>query len=293
MIESGHYYNLQIKRFAPPGAYLSTPDGNEILLPKKWTPEGIKENDTVEVFVYTDSEDRQIATTQQSLATSGTAAVLEVNGIAGVGAFLSIGLDKDILLPLSEMKHRLQIGDQVLVYVYNDRATNRMVATENINKFIKNRELTVKVNEQVQLLIGYHSGNGYRVIVNNAHWGMIYDNELFTPVETGEIHTGYVKKIREDNKLDIALQKQGLAAATDLGGLILQKLEEQNGFLPLHDHSPAEEIYNVLGCSKKNFKKAIGMLLKKGKIQIKENGIAKSLTPQNKKNPPLPKGKKG
>ncbi|HLP49326.1 MAG TPA: hypothetical protein VK154_00435, partial [Chitinophagales bacterium] len=164
-------------------------------------------------------------------------------------------------------------GRYYLVYVFFDFASKRIAATTNLNKFIKNREVNLKQNDEVDLLITYENEVGIRVIVNQMHWGILFKNEIFNKIEKGTHVKGYVKKVREDGKLDIALQKQGIAAAKDVCDVLLEKLKEHKGFLHLSDVSPPEVIHEVLGISKKNFKKAVGILYKEGKIDLKENVI--------------------
>lgn len=269
----GKYNILQVKRKTDNGIYLADEAGEEVLLPNKFVTDKMKEGTLGKVFVYTDSEDRKVATTQQPKAITGEAAYLQVKQVTPVGAFLDWGLDKDLLLPYSEQKQPVTEGEKILVYVYTDKATNRIVATANLNKFIKNREVQFYPNTEVDLMICDETDTGIRVIVNQKHWGILYRNEVFKPVEKGEHIKGFVKKVREDMKIDVALQKQGLAAAQDFTQLVLQKLDEGNGQLPLTDDSTPEEIYKVLGISKKNFKKAIGMLYKQQKILLQKGRI--------------------
>lgn len=269
----GKYNILQVKRKTDNGIYLADEAGEEVLLPNKFVTEKMKEGTLGKVFVYTDSEDRKVATTQKPKVVAGEAAYMHVKQVTPVGAFLDWGLDKDLLLPYSEQKQPVTEGEKILVYVYTDKATNRIVATANLNKFIKNREVQFYPNTEVDLMICDETDTGIRVIVNQKHWGILYRNEVFKPVEKGEHIKGFVKKVREDMKIDVALQKQGLAAAQDFTQLVLQKLDEGNGKLPLTDDSTPEEIYKVLGISKKNFKKAIGMLYKQQKILLQKGRI--------------------
>lgn len=273
MLNLGKYNTLQIKRRTPNGFYLVETQVEEVLLPNKFITPQMKEGDWLKVFVYNDSENRPVATTQVPRATTDEAAYMKVKEVTGIGAFLDWGLDKDLFLPFREQAKPVEMGKYYLVYVYFDYASKRIVATTNMNKFIKNRELTVKLNEEVDLLLTEKTETGIRVIINQKHWGMLYENEIFSPLKKGIHVKGYIKKIREDNKIDVALQKQGIEAAKDVKGIILQKLEENNGSLKLNDNSPPELIYEFLGISKKNFKKAIGMLYKEKKIELEETGI--------------------
>jgi predicted RNA-binding protein (virulence factor B family) len=272
-MQVGKYNVLQVKRKTDNGLYLVDEAGEEVLLPNKFVTDKMQEGTLGKVFVYTDSEDRKVATTQKPKAITDEAVYLLVKQVTSIGAFLDWGLDKDLLLPYSEQKLHVKEGEQVLVYVYLDKATNRIVATANLNKFIKNREVKFFPNTEVDLLICDETETGIRVIVNQKHWGILYKNEVFGKVETGTHVKGFVKKVREDMKIDVALQKQGLVAAQDFTQLILQKLQESKGKLPLSDDSTPEEIYAVLGISKKNFKKAVGILYKQQKILLEEGRI--------------------
>jgi predicted RNA-binding protein (virulence factor B family) len=270
----GKYNVLQVKRRTDNGVYLADEAGEEVLLPNKFVNEKMKEGTLGKVFVYTDSEDRNVATTQTPKAVTDEAVYLKVKQVTSIGAFLDWGLDKDLLLPYSEQTGTVVEGQEVLVFVYLDKATNRIVASANLNKFIKNREVKFFPNTEVDLLICDETDAGIRVIVNQKHWGILYKNEVFGKVEKGMHVTGFVKKVREDFKIDVAMQKQGLIAAQDFTQLILQKLSENKGYLPLTDDSSPEEIYTALGISKKNFKKAIGMLYKQKKILLGKGRIS-------------------
>ena len=245
----------------------------EVLLPKKFAIPGMKEGKEVTVFVYKDSEDRPVATTQTPLVTVGQAAYLTVKQQTSVGAFLDWGLDKDLFLPFREQSEPVVVGEKYLIWVYFDFASKRIVATSNINKFIKNREVDLKPNEEVDLMICYDNEVGTRVIINQKHWGILFKNEVFQKLEKGEHVKGFVKKVREDGKIDVALQKQGLDAAKDIKEILLQKLKENGGSIKLNDDSPPEMVHEILGISKKNFKKAVGMLYKEAKIELTDNYI--------------------
>ncbi|HLP20531.1 MAG TPA: S1-like domain-containing RNA-binding protein [Chitinophagales bacterium] len=277
MFQFGKKNTLTITRRTDNGFYLAenNADGEleEVLLPNKYITEDMKEGGQVTVFVYKDSEDRPVATTETPLAQVGEAAYLLVKEVNNIGAFLDWGLEKDLFLPFREQAEHVEAGRYYLVYVFFDFASKRIAATTNLNKFIKNREVTLKQNDEVDLLITYENEVGIRVIVNQMHWGILFKNEIFNKIEKGTHVKGYVKKVREDGKLDIALQKQGIAAAKDVCDVLLEKLKEHKGFLHLSDVSPPEVIHEVLGISKKNFKKAVGILYKEGKIDLKENVI--------------------
>ena len=277
MLQFGQYNTLLIHRRSENGFYLLSAmvDGleEEVLLPKKFITAEMKEGGQVKVFVYKDSEDRPVATTETPVAMVGEAAYLLVKEVNDIGAFLDWGLDKDLFLPFREQAEHVEPGRYYLVYIFLDFASKRIAATTNLNKFIKNRDVELKLNQEVDLLITYENEVGIRVIINQKHWGILFKNEIFNKIEKGTHVKGFVKKIREDGKIDVALQKQGIDAAKDVCDILLDKLKEHKGFLPLSDVTPPEVIHQILGISKKNFKKAVGILYKEGKIELKENLI--------------------
>ncbi len=277
MLNIGQYNTLLISRRTENGFYLAETEPGEmleeVLLPNKYITPEMKEGDKLKVFVYKDSEDRPVATTQAPLAQVGEAAYLLVKEVNNIGAFLDWGLEKDLFLPFREQTERIEADRYYLVYIFLDYASKRIAATTNLNKFIKNKDVELKQNDEVDLLITYENEVGIRVIINQKYWGILFKNEIFKPVEKGTHVKGYVKKVREDGKIDVALQKQGIAAAKDVTEILLEKLKEHKGFLSLSDVTPPEVIHEVLGISKKNFKKAVGILYKEGKIELKENLI--------------------
>ncbi len=277
MLQYGQVNTLKISRSTDNGLYLTDINEKEaleeVLLPKKFITPEMREGDELKVFVYKDSEDRPVATTQTPLAKVDEAAYLLVKEMTNIGAFLDWGLDKDLFLPFREQAERVEPGRHYLVYVYFDHASKRIAATTNLNKFIKNRVVDLKPNQEVDLLITYENETGIRVIINQKHWGLLFKNEIFQKIEKGQHVKGYIKKVREDGKIDVALQKQGLAAAKDVRDVLLDKLKEHKGSLKLSDVSPPEEIHALLGISKKNFKKAVGMLYKEGKIELGDGVI--------------------
>lgn len=277
MLQFGKYNVLQISRRTDNGFYLAETEGEglleEVLLPNKFVTPEMKEGGELRVFVYKDSEDRPVATTQTPRALASEAAYLLVKEVNNVGAFLDWGLDKDLFLPFREQAEEVEPGRHYLVYVYFDYASKRIAATTNLNKFIKNREVELKPNEEVDLLITYENEVGIRVIVNQKHWGILFKNEIFNKIEKGMHVRGFVKKVREDGKIDVALQKQGIAAAKEVKDMIMEKLQESKGVLQLSDNSSPEDIHRLLGISKKNYKKAVGMLFKEGKVELGDDFI--------------------
>ena len=273
MINLGEYNSLVVARRMEQGIYLEDDLGNSVLLPNRYIPEGIQIADELSVFVYNDSEDRIVATTLAPKITLGKFASLEVVSVTNYGAFLDWGLAKDIFVPFSEQPHKLQVGDQAIVYLYLDKVTVRLVASAKLNRFLKNENITVKENEEVELLIADSTDIGVNVIINDRYKGILYRNEIFQNVHYGHRVKGYIKKIREDNKIDVSLQKQGYENVKSNEEKIMAKLQENSGFLGLNDYSSPEEITATLEMSKKTFKKAIGALFKQRLIRIEEKGI--------------------
>jgi predicted RNA-binding protein (virulence factor B family) len=269
----GKYATLNVIKLVEFGAYLKAGE-DEILLPKRYVPENCKPGDDVDVFIYKDSDDRIIATTLKPLAIPGEAAYLTVKQTTGVGTFLEWGIAKDLLVPFSEQKNEMRDDRQYLVYVFVDDETDRIAATTKVGRFIKNDVLDVNEGDEVELLICDTTDLGYRTIINNRYWGLLYKNEVFGKISEGEKRKGFIKKIREENKIDVSLQKQSYDEVTDASSKILSQLNQQpDFFLPLHDKTEPDVIYKHLGMSKKVFKKSIGLLFKERKIEILENGI--------------------
>jgi predicted RNA-binding protein (virulence factor B family) len=279
----GKQVNLNISRFTDNGLYLCptntdkaapTNDFVEILLPRRELHPSMKIGDELSVFVYADSEDRPVATLQKPLLKTGEMAYLQVIAVNRIGGFFDWGLPKDLFVPFSEQNARLEIGKKYMIYAYLDVATNRIVGTMNLNKFIKNNEISVAESEKVQLTIVEFHELGARVSVNNKHWGMVYGNQIFQTLRIGQTLSGYVLKVREDGKLDIGLQPAGYDASIDLMvERVVSVLKRCGGFLPLNDNSPPEEIYAMLQMSKKQFKKAVGALFRQKLIVLEHNGI--------------------
>ena len=273
MIEIGYTNRMQILRKSDNGLYLNGEDLGEILLPKKYVLEDYKIGGEVDVFLYTDSEDRLVATTDTPFAHVGQFAWLECLENTKVGAFLDWGLDKDLFLPFSEQKERPLVGRKYFVYIYLDQNTNRIVASMKLNKFLDPRDPEYYHGEKVEIFIHQRTEIGYKVIVDNSHWGMIYNSEMFRDVKSGEYTYGYVNKIREDNRIDVMLEKSSAKLVDSTEEAIYQKIKDNGGFLPYSDKSSPEDIMRVFGISKKIFKKAIGGLYKQRMIAILDNGI--------------------
>ena len=269
----GEFNLLSAKRRTLNGYYLIDDEDSEILLPNKFVPTGMKPDDEISVFVFKDSEDRFTATTEHPYILLNEFAVLEVVDVNPVGAFLDWGLEKDLLVPYSEQASKMKIGNSYTVYLYLDEKTQRLAATSKTNKILKKNEISVKVGEEVELLICNSTDIGINVIINNMHEGLLYDNELFQAVTPGEKIVGYIKNIRPDNKIDVSLQKQGYSNVEPNAKKIMDSLKDNNGFLNLTDKSDPIIILAKLEMSKKTFKKSIGLLYKQKLIKIEEDGI--------------------
>jgi predicted RNA-binding protein (virulence factor B family) len=272
-INVGQFNLMRVDRKVDFGFYMD--DGAEgILLPKRFVPSGLQVDDTISVFVYHDSDNRLIATTQEPFAVVGDIAALKVVAITKQGAFLDWGLMKDLFVPVSQQLSSMRLGGKYLVKLYLDKQTGRVAATEKIDNQISNDILTVKEGEKVKLQVYRESDIGYVVIVNQVHQGLVYKNEVFTHLHIGQmIEEGFVKKIREDNKLDIGIGKQGVEKLDDDQVKLIQLLKLHKGFLPYHDKSSPEDIYAFFGISKKAFKMNVGILYKAKKITIEDGGI--------------------
>jgi len=277
MVEIGKYNTLRIVKEVDFGLYL---DGGEpfgeILLPIRYVPENWKVDEMIEVFIYRDSEDRIIATTERPLATVGEFALLEVRTVNSVGAFLDWGLSKDLLVPFREQKQDMQMSESYMVYVYLDEKTGRIAATSKLSKHLDKTPAAYEIGEEVDVLVSNRSEIGYTVIVNQAHRGIIYRNELFHKIYRGQHYTGYVTKVRDDGKVDVRLQKPSFEKVDDFELTLLKELERNKNFLPYSDASDAEEIYRAFAVSKKTFKRAVGALYRKRMITITPEGITRN-----------------
>ena len=284
-INVGQFNLMRVDRKVDFGFYMD--DGGEgILLPNRFVPSGLQIDDTISVFVYHDSDNRLIATTQEPFAVVGDIAALKVVEVTSQGAFLDWGLMKDLFVPVSQQLSTMRLGGKYLVKLYIDAQTGRVAATEKIDKQISNDDLTVKEGEKVKIQVYRESEIGYVVIVNQVHQGLVYKNEVFTHLHIGQfIDEAFVKKIREDNKLDIGLGKQGGEKLADDNQKIMSLLKSHKGFLPYHDKSAPDDIYAFFGMSKKAFKMNVGMLYKLKLICIEDDGI--HLIPETKVDIPL------
>lgn len=273
MVKVGEYNLLKVLRAVDFGLYLD--DGEEgILLPKRFVPAGAKEGDEIKVFVYHDGEDRLIATTQTPKGILGDIVKLRTISVTPQGAFLDWGLMKDIFVPKSKQQTTMIPNGEYLVKIYLDEQTGRIAATEKLEPFLSNDQLTVKELDIVQLTVYRRTDIGYVVIINNQHTGVLHFNEIYRNITAGDRFTGFIKKIYPaDNKIDVAAGKPGYNRVEDETEKILRLLEENNGYLPYYDKSDPEEIYSFFGMSKKTFKMTVGNLYKQKKISLEKTGI--------------------
>jgi len=268
MKEIGQILTLEALKETPQGIYLITDEDKEILLPNKYVPNDLEIGDDIEVFIYTDSEDRPIATTLEPKIKMNQFAFLKVVDVNQYGAFLDWGMEKDLLLPFSEQQFNVEATKRYLVYMYKDDVTNRLVATTKFGKFIKENTLTIKPGEQVDLLVSGETDIGFKVIVNHKHYGMVFKNELFKAIKIGDQLKGYLQRIRSDNKLDITLNSAKLNDVEVLANEIYERLLKAGGSLSISDKSSPEVIKKEFQVSKKSFRRALGLLYSDRKITI-------------------------
>ncbi|SOD81656.1 CvfB family protein [Spirosoma fluviale] len=246
---------------------------NDILLPNKYVPDTLSVDDDIDVFVYTDSEDRPIATTLTPAIQRDEFASLQVVAVTSAGAFLDWGLEKDLLVPHREQARPMEVGEWYVVFMYLDESTNRLVGSTKINRFLDEDVRDLQVGDEVQLLAYELTDLGVNVIINNRYKGLVYSNEIFRTVRPGDPLIGYIKNIRDDSRVDVSLQRTGYENVEPNARRILATLRAENGFLPLTDNTSPEVIYETLEMSKKTFKKAIGTLYRERKIVLEEKGI--------------------
>lgn len=277
MIEIGKYQDLEIKRMVEFGAYLGdSDDAAEVLMHRRYLTDEMKPGTMVHVFVYKDSEDRPVATTEKPFATVGQFAYLTVNAVNDTGAFLDWGLQKDLLVPYSEQKTRMRRGGIYLVYVYLDKTTGRVVASAKIEKFLGNVYPDYKRGQQVDALVIEHTEIGYKVIVDNKHRGIIYSNEIYKPIEIEQHVKAWIKQVREDGKIDLTINDKAARRVAELSERIYAYLS-QPGAMRLSDKMPPAHIEMLFQCSKNDFKKAVGHLYKERRIAIAADGTIEEI----------------
>ncbi|MBQ2959006.1 MAG: hypothetical protein IJE06_04975 [Alistipes sp.] len=274
-MKTGQVQVLTVARISDYGLFLTDGEGAEVLLPNRFTRLDMKVGDEVEVFVYHDSEDRLVASTEKPLIKVGEVAALKVVDKTIHGAFLDWGLSgKQLFLPNRNQQGGVVAGQKTVVYMYIDDRTGRCVATNKIKPFIYNdNPLTVKVGDEVRVFVAFETPIGYRVVINNRHWAMIYKNQLFRPIAVGDSCRGWVRKITDDFRIDVSLQQTGLAEVENSVLRLEKLLTEHGGVLSVNDHSDPKAVAELTGMSKKVFKRALGMLLKQGRVRQTEHGI--------------------
>jgi predicted RNA-binding protein (virulence factor B family) len=272
MIQLGRMNSLSIIKIDEKGAWLDADDLGHVFVPQSQLPEAIKVGSTLAVFPYLDGDSELVISVDKPLAQVGEFAGMKVISASRIGAFLDWGLKKDLFVPANEQAKPMQTGHTYVVYVYLDRES-RPTATSRLDHYLSIEMPRYEPWEEVDLLICEQTDLGYKVIVNKKFWGLIFYNEIFTTVKIGQRTKGYIKKIHEDGKLDVTLNKPGLARKDEAGEKILARLQKQGGFLPVGDKSSPELIYSQFSMSKGTFKKAIGGLFKQGLIVIESDGI--------------------
>jgi predicted RNA-binding protein (virulence factor B family) len=272
MLKIGSYNDLVVEKSVEFGLYLNSDEG-EILLPQKYVPEDVSLGDTIEVFVYTDSEDRLVATTLKPEGVVGDFIFLEAKDIVDFGTFMDWGLEKDLLVPKSEQRDKMTVGKKYLTKICFDEMTDRVYGTTKISVNCDKDSSDLKEGQKVDLLIHSFTKIGITAVINNRYFGMLYLNETYKDLSEGDICEGYIMRLREDNKIDLTLKEPGYSSVKGSSETILKILEQAGGFILCHDKSSPEEIRKVFSMSKKEFKRSIGGLFKKGVIDLKENGI--------------------
>ncbi|MEZ4811327.1 MAG: S1-like domain-containing RNA-binding protein [Allomuricauda sp.] len=273
MIKLGNYNTLKVLRSASIGVFLVDDEGTEILLPNKYVPKGCDIGQRLEVFCYLDSEERPVATTLTPKIIRNGFAFLEAVEVGEYGAFMDWGLEKHLLVPFREQATQMVKGEKYVVHCYMDEKTFRLTGSSRINRFLKNEDANYENNSEVDILVYRKTPLGWEVIVDNGYKGLVFESDVFKPLAMGSQMKGYVKNMRPDHKMDISLQPVGAKMLEPTASLILEKLQQAKGFLPLHDKSSPEEIKKQLHLSKKAFKKGVGILYKQRKINIQDDGI--------------------
>ena len=272
-IELGKFNQLEVVKQVDFGMYLDGGEEGEILLPTRYVPEDCKLGDWLNVFLYLDNEERLIATTLTPLVQVGEFACLEVSWVNQFGAFLNWGLMKDLFVPFSEQKMKMQVGNKYVIHAHIDDESFRIVASAKVDRYLSKEKAAYQPGEEVNILIWQKTDLGFKAIIENMYSGLLYDSEIFQTLHTGDVLKAYVKQVREDGKIDVILQKPGFEKIDDLSKTLHRYITEHGGWIGLTDKSPAEEIYDTFGVSKKTFKKAVGDLYKKRLILLHEDGI--------------------
>lgn len=272
-IKLGKYNQLEVVKEVDFGVYLNGDEDGEILLPKRYVPEGTKPGDILNVFIYLDMEERLVATTLQPYVQVGEFACLQVAWVNQFGAFLDWGLMKDLFVPFREQKMKMQKGKRYVVHVHLDEESYRIVASAKVEHYLSTEKPEYLPGQEVNVMVWQRTDLGYKVIVENQFSGMLFHNEVFQPLEAGMHLSAFVKQVRPDGKIDLELQKAGARKVDDFSEVLLQYIKDNDGFTPLNDKTDAEVIYQTFGVSKKTFKKAVGDLYKKRLVVLEEGGI--------------------
>ena len=272
-IRLGDYNRMTVVKTVDFGVYLDGGEEGEVLLPARYVPDGCKEGDELEVFVYLDNEERLVATTQTPLAKVGDFACLEVSWVNEYGAFLNWGLMKDLFCPFHEQKMKMEKGKRYIVHVHIDHESHRIVASAKVERYFDPSFPPYRYGDEVSLLVWQKTDLGFKVIVDNRYAGLVYSNQIFREIRTGDRMKGYIEAVREDGKIDVMLQPTGWRMTKETADVLLDYLETHQGVCRLTDKSPAEDIYQAFQVSKKSYKKAIGDLYKRRLITIEEDCI--------------------
>ena len=272
-IELGKYNQLKIVKEVDFGLYLDGGEEGEILLPARYVPYNYEIGQEIGVFIYLDNEERLVATTLKPYVQVGEFAYLQVSWVNQYGAFLDWGLMKDLFCPFREQKRKMEVGRSYIIHTHIDNESFRIVASSKVEKFLSTEKPPYAPDDEVNLLVWQHTNMGYKVIIDNKYQGLVYDNQVFRELEIGDSLKGYIMQVREDGKVDVALQRSGRQQTLDFADTLLKYMERNGGRCYLHDKSPAEEIYDRFKVSKKVFKKAVGDLYKRRLIEITDHGL--------------------
>tara|TARA_B100000497_G_scaffold127645_1_gene170178 strand:- start:321 stop:1154 length:834 start_codon:yes stop_codon:yes gene_type:complete len=273
MIRLGEYNTLEILRETDPGLYLGDTQENVVLLPHRYKPENFNIGDMLEVFVYLDYEERPVATTLTPHVLLNDFGYLHCSDVNEFGAFMDWGVQKQLFVPFKEQARPMKVGNWYIVYLSMDEQTNRLVGSSKTNKYLNNDTVTLQKFDEIAIMVTHITDLGANVIVDGKHKGLIFINDIFEDIRTGDTMKAFVKSVRDDNKIDVVLQSPGYRSIEPNANFILEELKAAGGFMPLHDKSEPQDIKNELGMSKKSFKKAIGTLYKDKQILIKADGI--------------------
>lgn len=272
-IELGKYNQLKIVKEVDFGLYLDGGEEGEILLPARYVPYNYEIGQEIGVFIYLDNEERLVATTLKPYVQVGEFAYLQVSWVNQYGAFLDWGLMKDLFCPFREQKRKMEVGRSYIIHTHIDNESFRIVASSKVEKYLSPEKPPYAPDDEVSLLVWQHTNMGYKVIIDNKYQGLVYDNQVFRVLEIGDSLKGYIMQVREDGKVDVALQRSGRQQTLDFADTLLKYMERNGGRCYLHDKSPAEEIYDRFKVSKKVFKKAVGDLYKRRLIEITDHGL--------------------